>query len=264
MERELSGFVYNPANLDTLDVGTIEDWISKEPYNQVLYLLLRYKMANYTADHFHFGIHNSLTPFLFDSHYILNNYSQVEIDISDKETKHVFSYERKTMENIHHTIELGMASENNEKQLHTEDNNLMLSEPFKSLEGQNSSEETIQPESKAKKDIASVRSKKNKKNKKSEVLGGNSFTDWLQNQKPIYSSRTKKEKKVDPVLISAKKSITPSDEIISEPLAKILCTQGHYLEAKLMYKKLTIKFPDLTEKYVKEINEINEKLTSKG
>lgn len=104
--------------------------------------------------------------------------------------------------------------------------------------------------------------KSGKKHKKKTILGGSLsvFTLWLLDQKPLESNTSnwqKKAGKKGKVNESAQKSITPSDEIISESLALILKKQGHYLEAKKMYKKLLLKFPEKAQDYEAEIKELN-------
>ncbi|MFZ1702912.1 MAG: hypothetical protein WAT79_01125, partial [Saprospiraceae bacterium] len=86
------------------------------------------------------------------------------------------------------------------------------------------------------------------------------FTEWLLDKKQLheYSTKKKKRKKKSQIQISAKKSITPSDEIISESLAKILLAQGHLLDAKKMFKKLMHKYPEKRELYEVEIKNINQ------
>jgi hypothetical protein len=265
MTRELNNFIHIPDNIDNLNVGTIEDWISKEPYNQVLYLLMLRKKPDYLENDFSIGIHNSLTPFLFNPDYLVN-ISSVEKEIfSDSDKNDVLLFQEPVFKANNPENELSGIPLNQEPELHMTENNDIRVESIMITPKNLDMPKELTPEVKDKgNDSKNIKKRIMEKNNIPADVVGNSYTDWLQLQKPIYAYSKKKKKKNDPVLMSAQKSITPSEEIISEPLAKILFIQGHYLEAKLMYKKLSIKYPESTEKYIKEINEINEKLSNKS
>ncbi len=64
------------------------------------------------------------------------------------------------------------------------------------------------------------------------------FTQFLNAMNPSSSSTDQN------LLFKANKSISDKNEIISEPLAKILASQGHISESIEMYNKLGLKFPE--------------------
>ncbi len=53
---------------------------------------------------------------------------------------------------------------------------------------------------------------------------------------------------------SARKSITKSNTIVSEPLAEILAIQGHLDDAKKMYEQLMMKYPEKSSYFAAKIN----------
>ncbi len=90
------------------------------------------------------------------------------------------------------------------------------------------------------------------------------FSMWLQHQSPLTGSalkkkRKKKKKKPSQVEISAKESITKNNEIVSETLATILTSQGHFDQAIGMYKKLIHLHPEKQEYFNDKIDELEKK-----
>ena len=57
----------------------------------------------------------------------------------------------------------------------------------------------------------------------------------------------------------AKRSAQMDDEIVSETLAKIFETQGHYDKAIRMYVKLSLKVPDKVSFFAARIKELKSK-----
>ncbi len=102
-----------------------------------------------------------------------------------------------------------------------------------------------------------VKKNKKKSNKKPDFQYSD-FSRWLSDLVPLSESNTeelaskpkkkkkkkKGKKKLSKVELSAKQSITLTDDIASETLATILASQGHIEEAIDMYYKLIIMFPE--------------------
>ncbi|HMS69157.1 MAG TPA: hypothetical protein PKD18_13510 [Saprospiraceae bacterium] len=93
------------------------------------------------------------------------------------------------------------------------------------------------------------------------------FNSWLKNFKPIKGGHlhtlSKIEKKMDTkssVLFSAEQSVKKSNQMVSEPLAKLLASQGHNDQAIEMYNRLILKFPEKSAYFATQI----EKLKNKG
>ncbi len=72
--------------------------------------------------------------------------------------------------------------------------------------------------------------------------------------------RKKKSKKASKAHELANKSIKKQEDIVSEPLAAILVAQGHLEEAKEMYSKLSLIFPEKNSFFAAEIEKIKQKL----
>ncbi len=72
--------------------------------------------------------------------------------------------------------------------------------------------------------------------------------------------RKKKSKKTNKAHRLASKSIKKQEDIVSEPLAALLVAQGHLEEAKEMYSKLSLIFPEKNSFFAAEIEKIKQKL----
>ena len=62
------------------------------------------------------------------------------------------------------------------------------------------------------------------------------------------------------VVFSAEQSVKKSNQMVSEPLAKLLASQGHNDQAIEMYNRLILKFPEKSAYFATQI----EKLKNKG
>lgn len=107
--------------------------------------------------------------------------------------------------------------------------------------------------------------KKGKKNKTDkfglkEYSGISDFSKWLLSfKKDDVEKRIKKEEKAARKKIiedNARKSVTKSSAIISEPLAEILASQGHLDDAKKMYEQLMHKYPEKSSYFAAKINNL--------
>lgn len=98
----------------------------------------------------------------------------------------------------------------------------------------------------------------------------NSFNKWLIQQKPMEEGNlvkllklSKKAKKLDKkrqLNEGIEASIQKNDKLVSEVLAKILASQGHYVEAIEMYKQLILNIPEKSDTFAHEIDELNKKI----
>ncbi len=107
--------------------------------------------------------------------------------------------------------------------------------------------------------------KKGKKNKADkfglkEYSGISDFSKWLLSfKKDDVEKRIRKEEKAARKKIiedNARKSVTKSSAIISEPLAEILASQGHLDDAKKMYEQLMHKYPEKSSYFAAKINNL--------
>ena len=101
---------------------------------------------------------------------------------------------------------------------------------------------------------------KNKKFKLDEYSGLSEYALWLMSfEKDDIEKTLKKEaKRAKNRLLeeSARKSVTKSEEIISDSLAQILESQGHLDDAKKMYEQLMHKYPEKSIYFAAKIDKL--------
>ncbi len=101
---------------------------------------------------------------------------------------------------------------------------------------------------------------KQKNFKLKEYSGISEYAKWLLSFKNVDVEKQilKEEKAVKKRALeqSAKKSVTKSDLIASEPLAEILAIQGHFDDAKKMYEQLMHKYPEKSSYFAAKINNL--------
>ncbi len=98
----------------------------------------------------------------------------------------------------------------------------------------------------------------------------NTFNKWLIQQKPMEDGNfikllklSKKARKYDKKIklnqgIDA--SVQKNDKLVSEVLAKILASQGHYTEAIEMYRQLILSIPEKSATFAAQIDLLNQKI----
>ena len=99
-----------------------------------------------------------------------------------------------------------------------------------------------------------------------EVDTESAFNSWLVAFSPMkggYLNKLqkikKKHHKKSLVEVSAEKSVMKTTQMVSEPLAKLLATQGHNLEAIEMYKRLILNIPEKSSYFAARIEELKNK-----
>jgi len=99
------------------------------------------------------------------------------------------------------------------------------------------------------------------------------FTQWLKENSPHASldsrpmgnkkkkkgNRKKKSKIKDELKTKIAQSVSASDEIVTETLAKLYMEQGYYKNAKKAYKKLSLKYPEKSSFFAAQIKDIKKK-----
>lgn len=126
---------------------------------------------------------------------------------------------------------------------------------------------------KASRDLKLTQKTKGKSIKKSKrAFEFSPFSNWLSDLQTIQegvtktsdkkkSSKKKKKKnkkKLSKVEVSAKKSITLTNDIASDTLAMILANQGHNAEAIDMYKRLIEINPNKRKEYTSKIDQLSQ------
>jgi hypothetical protein len=102
--------------------------------------------------------------------------------------------------------------------------------------------------------------KKSKRNKKlfklDDYSGISDYVSWLCSLSGKDMKSNKKQKKRRKIDETVKRSITKSDSIISEPLADLLASQGHFADAIKMYDQLILKYPEKSVYFAAKIDKI--------
>jgi hypothetical protein len=259
ISQNISRFTDTPVQeLETLIQGAF--------YNQVFRLALDNSMEQGGDLQVQAGLFNTLTPYLFNSGYLLQR--QVYMNIAENELPkymNTSSMTEKKDSELHYSGNDLVKKPDNMDPMN-EWNSITTTDSesgFENIEAEenNSQNEEIKIYEESYSDQTPTAKKKIKKFHDAVMFS--QYTQWLLGQTQLTEStfQTKKvKKKKSKIHISAQRSITPSDEIASESLAQILHKQGHYLEAKKMYKKLSIKFPENQERYQTEIEKLNQQI----
>ena len=104
--------------------------------------------------------------------------------------------------------------------------------------------------SKPKESITDFKKHKHKKKKAKKKIQAK------QKKEKLKTHPTKKKKSTKDTIKFAKKSIEKNNNAISETLAKLLAQQGHHDLAILMYKKLSLIFPEKSTLFAREIKKL--------
>jgi len=272
MKNLISGLIQNALNrLQGAESAIIDFLLRRGTYVQPLRLAID-ALEPQTRNQSLAGLYNTLTPYLIDSQYLLlvdHPDSQEEKNMISKTEGISFSEETKR------SIGQALSGEEGdfENSITPSISEKKIPEVIQGDIIQNDRDQEVFDLQAQVSDNLNPPGKKKKKQKKIKDLETeySPFVQWLTEMKPLEAgsfsskkSKKRKSKKYKLIQETAQKSITPSDEIISESLAKILVAQGHLLEAKRMYKKLLIKHPEHTDLYSLEIDAINKKLDSKS
>lgn len=241
----------------------LEYLLLKGSYIQPLRLALHISKKNSES-----ALFNTLTPFLLDTRFLFDKEFALPNNIESKSIP--MSIERISTDSI--VLPTGIIENVHHEQTRLVDKIISPSESLEPTPEVMESGIVKVTNDSPNSEIGQIQdkiTKKKKEKKKKKVdwvenIDNSPFIIWLQHQKSLDTSRkqkkTKKSNKFIKIQESAQKSITPSNEIISEPLARLLASQGHWLEAKKMYKSLMIRFPELSEAYKLEIKEINKRI----
>ncbi len=109
-------------------------------------------------------------------------------------------------------------------------------------------------EEESKGELEQKKAKENKKKERNEKMKA-----FLKAQKKKKKKKKKKEKKAKPTLTLASKSISESEDVLSETLASLLATQGYADKAIQMYERLGLIFPEKSAYFAGKIEELQTK-----
>jgi|GEM_PF-5942620 len=102
-----------------------------------------------------------------------------------------------------------------------------------------------------------VKKRKKKMKKKKKKANKTKKTTSVKN-KDVKKKKAKKikKKKKSKIKVIAKTSVSKNEDIIAENLASILVDQGKIKEAKAMYKKLILKFPEKSTFFAEKLKDL--------
>jgi hypothetical protein len=101
-------------------------------------------------------------------------------------------------------------------------------------------------------DEPGILKKKKKKKKKSREKEGDTWKEHTEKKK----KKKKKKSKDISIKQRAKRSLELSQELVTEPLAELLASQGHKEEAIVMFTKLSLIFPKKSSYFADRINRL--------
>jgi hypothetical protein len=259
MTDNITKYFNNTEALDELSVTEIEHLINLAPSSSVYKLLLAKKMSN--LDGQHLLLSNSDRVMV---HYLMENNVNIptvtDLNISANPIKLVSDT----------SIEMEPTISNSEIEVSNEADTTTLTDKIvNEMEGNlivaMDQEIPMVAEEIVISDLVldTQKVKKHKKKKKNkfklnEYSGISNFSKWLLSfKKDDVEKQIKKEEKAAKKRAleqSAKKSITKSPAIISEPLAELLANQGHFDDAKKMFEQLMQKYPEKSSYFAAKIN----------
>jgi hypothetical protein len=286
MVSNLTHLVHYSSALDSISVTEIEELIAKAPSADAYKVLLDKKMSRiHTHDSVLAGADKMLLSNIFidEAHLtheapkFLQEKPEInQLDIVQESLESSEIIQLKDNDITPPKEDLDTEMEENEKQIITEDisRRVITHHPVEEVEEVEvipmSIEVTIDDELSAnlneEQDTFTNKKngKKNKQKQKSfklkEYSGISEYAKWLLTFKKVdIEKQIRKEEKTAKkraLEANAKKSVTKSDLIASEPLAEILAIQGHFDDAKKMYEQLMHKYPEKSSYFAAKINNL--------
>ena len=256
MINNLSKYFLEPFSLDTLSVSDIEGEISNAPFATPYRMLLAKKMSDYESQQLmllnndrvwmHYMKNaDSNIPSIFDQSF-LNNLNENSIDSKHRLSEGFENVE--SAENLNQNLEQDMLIADQEENIIEEISTQVIYSETK---------RKVEEEISVSNDYLKNKKKKVKKFKLNEYRGISEYSKWLLSfKKDDIEKKIKKEEKAARKKAfdeNAKKSVTKSSAIISEPLAEILASQGHLDDAKKMYEQLMVKYPEKSSYFAAKI-----------
>lgn len=257
MINNLSQYFLNPASLDEIGATEIENQIDLAPYASPFRMLLAKKKSDFKESQL--MLLNNDRVWM---HYLIHS-DKIIPSIHDYETlensKSNFLNSEQQIPNMVKNVDLDEGLNTYLEEGTTEvfeEQNVIQEIPFVSITSK--TDETEISKQPALKGSSKVKKKKVKKFKLNEYRGITEFSKWLLSFKnDDIEKKIKKEEKAARKRAfdeSAKKSVTKSANIISEPLAEILASQGHLDDAKKMYEQLIVKYPEKSSYFAAKID----------
>ena len=256
MIYNLSKYFLEPSSLDNLSVSDIEGEISNAPFASPYRMLLAKKMSDYESQqlmllnndrvwmHYVKNADGNI-PSILD-HSFLNSLSENGIYSTHRLSEGFENVE--LAENLSENLKQDMSIADHEENLIEEMSTQVI---------YSETERKVKEDLSASNDFVKNKKKKFKKFKLNEYRGISEYSKWLLSfKKDDIEKKIKKEEKAARKKAfdeNAKKSVTKSIAIISEPLAEILASQGHLDDSKKMYEQLMVKYPEKSSYFAAKI-----------
>ncbi len=260
MSDSLIRIFKDPAALDEMSVTALEHQMEAEPYNVFNRLLLAKKMASTEGKGIMLNMNDRTLL-----HYFTGSNTHIPCfeDLSEDRLAVPASMDAVYGNAEEKLPELGL-EESAIVEKHTSEETpaeLVIIPEEKEIPVVNSgiSKENV-PVKATDTTILKTKKVKKKKFKLNEYSGISEFSKWLLSfkEKNVEHKIRKEEKAAKKKALeeNAKKSVTKSDAIVSEPLANLLAEQGHLDDAKKMYEHLMVKYPEKSSYFAAKINNL--------
>ena len=260
MDSNLIRYFQSRSTLDRLSVTEIEQRLTHVPSGSIYNLLFAKKMSSNIDLNFMLISQDRIMM-----HYMLENDGKIPSlhDLKVENPSSTMIDDQTQIRNEDTEPDVVEELEQNAMPVNNADEQVIVAEP--DLDIQIDEEPSVLPEHVAviqaietENPIHQSKDKKKKKFKLQEFGGISDYAKWLMSfkeddidQKIKKEEKAAKKRKLEE---SARKSITKSNTIVSEPLAEILAIQGHLDDAKKMYEQLMMKYPEKSSYFAAKIN----------
>lgn len=261
MTDHITKYFNSTEALDELSVTEIEHMITQTPSSSVYKLLLAKKMS--TIDGHQILLGNTDRVMM---HYLIDNQTNIP-SVNDSQVSDL-SVDTSVTQNDNNTHDI-----HNTESMTSDEPILDISISHEEVSGQTNQvvdksddiiiSQTVEVKGIENVDVVAKKGKIRKKKKKNkfklkEYSGISDFSKWLLSfkQDDVEKQIRKEEKAAKKRALeqNAKKSVTKSPSIISEPLADLLASQGHLDDAKKMFEQLMQKYPEKSSYFAAKIN----------
>ncbi len=264
-DRGMAYYLEDLNRVRELSFEKLGEWKEKYPYSQMVHFLMakKHQLEGLVDD---MNVFHTASFYSVDREHLYNRMSHSECESAEeaewisREAMNIGPEELRSSDELL-AADTDIVLESNESYTEAIETESEIEQPSEEIEAHQKEEAETKP------------SESMNSNDKEEVELS-PFANWLESlapvstENPLANQKTKvkkskqkksKKKKGKKTVLEAKikKSVIKEDEIVSEPLAKILADQGHTDKAIKMYKKLSLIFPEKSSFFASQIEKIN-------